>query len=332
MKHPPTTVSNHTRVRCMEHQMLTPKEMLCLSGVARHLQADEIAIELGVSQKTVETHLSNIRKKLGVTSSRLAVRHVFGESLQTEPLEGFSSILDASDHLQSAPPIEETEDAENRQTDSGVVHRGLVARDSAQRNERHAVGGSGRRYRSLDPQYGQGVGAQALDQDAVVGRSATVPDAASSAAPADFGRGYGPGAPVNDDGRERRGAGQGDGGAAKVELHGFGSGPVIHLVGAVFADRDRQAPRLFSLSGRSFDGNGDGETADTAGVRSSLFGGPEDGGERTTIDGLKSGSPTPELLFRLLLLMGAVLGLTILALCLLTLQDFSLWLRHLLFR
>ncbi|MBX9575883.1 MAG: helix-turn-helix transcriptional regulator [Caulobacteraceae bacterium] len=75
-------------------ELLTPQERRCLSGVAEHRQADEIAAELGIATATVERHLANVRRKLGVTSSRAAVRLMLerGEVLHTGYAAGFSSL------------------------------------------------------------------------------------------------------------------------------------------------------------------------------------------------------------------------------------------------
>src|SRR5687768_2983161 len=73
-------------------ERLTPKELQCMYGVARHLQANEIAAQLGLAQVTVETPLSPARRTLGLTSSRPAWRTLLeaGE-LPTQLVEGFST-------------------------------------------------------------------------------------------------------------------------------------------------------------------------------------------------------------------------------------------------
>lgn len=53
---------------------LTPRELTTLSLMARGQSNKEIANELGISERTVKTHLSHLFEKLGVTSRTEAVR------------------------------------------------------------------------------------------------------------------------------------------------------------------------------------------------------------------------------------------------------------------
>lgn len=312
--------------------MLTPKEMLCLSGVARHLQADEIARELGVSPKTVETHLANIRKKLGVSSSRVAVRQVFGETLQTESVEGFSSIPHNQERLQSDLLNGGGLDAEDHQTSAGMVYTGLVARDGTKRNERHAVGGPGNcdRYSDLKPR--QEAQAEAHRQDALAGKFGHASDGPAPAFAGDLGamsrsdafsRGeYGR---VDDPDRSQRSA-------TEMELHRPGGRPVLYMVGHGAGDSDSASSRLSDVPGRPLVGRSNGASDDAAGewiAHTEDRPKPESGTARVERGASRL---TPELLFRLLVLMGAILGLTILALGLLTMQNFSLRLQDLLFQ
>ncbi|HCU05359.1 MAG: hypothetical protein A2X77_06310 [Gammaproteobacteria bacterium GWE2_42_36] len=46
------------------NQVLTSREIECLSFVARGLTSKAIAKQLTISARTVETHLNNVRKKL----------------------------------------------------------------------------------------------------------------------------------------------------------------------------------------------------------------------------------------------------------------------------
>lgn len=72
---------------------LTPQERRCLEGVADHLQASEVAARLGLATVTVESHLAQARRKLGVTSSRAAVQLIRQAGcLHTGYGDGFSRI------------------------------------------------------------------------------------------------------------------------------------------------------------------------------------------------------------------------------------------------
>ncbi len=62
---------------------LTPRERDVLAGVARGLSNQAIADELGITERTARTHVSNILAKLGLTSrtqaALLAAEHGLGE-------------------------------------------------------------------------------------------------------------------------------------------------------------------------------------------------------------------------------------------------------------
>lgn len=65
----------------------TEAELRVTALAARGLRTHEIARELGVASKTVETHLSRISRKLGVRSRvELAFRH--GDSLGRPESQG----------------------------------------------------------------------------------------------------------------------------------------------------------------------------------------------------------------------------------------------------
>ncbi|MEC0236059.1 response regulator transcription factor [Paenibacillus kribbensis] len=53
--------------------ILTEKEILILQSVARGLRSKEIAFDMGISERTVKAHLTNIYNKLGVDSRSEAV-------------------------------------------------------------------------------------------------------------------------------------------------------------------------------------------------------------------------------------------------------------------
>ncbi|WP_176787888.1 helix-turn-helix domain-containing protein [Roseospirillum parvum] len=58
---------------------LTPREVECLGWLAKGLRSDGIAERLGVARITVDTHLSNARRKLGARTREqtlvLAIRN-----------------------------------------------------------------------------------------------------------------------------------------------------------------------------------------------------------------------------------------------------------------
>lgn len=56
------------------HVQLTPRELTTLGLMARGQSNKEIANSLGISERTVKTHLSHLFEKLGVTSRTEAVR------------------------------------------------------------------------------------------------------------------------------------------------------------------------------------------------------------------------------------------------------------------
>ena len=53
---------------------LTPRELATLRSMAQGRSNKEVASELGISERTVKTHLGHLFQKLGVTSSTEAVR------------------------------------------------------------------------------------------------------------------------------------------------------------------------------------------------------------------------------------------------------------------
>ena len=60
---------------------LTPRELQMLAMLARGLAAKEIAHELGVSEKTVRNHVSNIYRKLGIYDRSQAVLYAIKKGL-----------------------------------------------------------------------------------------------------------------------------------------------------------------------------------------------------------------------------------------------------------
>ena len=62
-------------------ESFTQREMEVLSLIAHHMTNKEIARELGISEKTVKTHVSNILSKLGVSSRADAARYAREQGL-----------------------------------------------------------------------------------------------------------------------------------------------------------------------------------------------------------------------------------------------------------
>ncbi|MBU1324747.1 MAG: LuxR C-terminal-related transcriptional regulator [Alphaproteobacteria bacterium] len=161
--------------------LLTPQERRCLSGVARHRQADEISAELGIARATVERHLANARRKLGVTSSRAAVRllHDRGEALHTGYAAGFSRLPDAPP---AADPLRPEGGRDDRtQTDHPrLVQGGLDARERPRPDAGDDLAGSGDGAGPAGPDArAQGLGGPAVRPAAEHQRR---PDADGSAA------------------------------------------------------------------------------------------------------------------------------------------------------
>ena len=74
-----------------ENKGLSPREMQVLRFAARGNRNRDIAVELGVSTRTVEGHLTSIFNKLGVSSRTEAVTRAAAQGLldlQTDPTEG----------------------------------------------------------------------------------------------------------------------------------------------------------------------------------------------------------------------------------------------------
>ncbi len=57
-----------------ENSLLTGKELLVLQAVARGFRSKEIAFDMGISERTVKAHLTNIYQKLEVTSRAEAIK------------------------------------------------------------------------------------------------------------------------------------------------------------------------------------------------------------------------------------------------------------------
>ncbi|MFB5675247.1 response regulator [Paenibacillus terreus] len=56
-----------------EQNLISEKEMFILQSIARGCRSKEIAFDLGISERTVKAHLTNIYNKLGVDSRSEAV-------------------------------------------------------------------------------------------------------------------------------------------------------------------------------------------------------------------------------------------------------------------
>ncbi|KQY94373.1 two-component system response regulator [Paenibacillus sp. Root52] len=60
-------------VKLESNTLLTEKELIILQAVARGLRSKEIAFDMGVTERTIKAHLTNIYNKLGVDSRSEAV-------------------------------------------------------------------------------------------------------------------------------------------------------------------------------------------------------------------------------------------------------------------
>ncbi|ASR47373.1 DNA-binding response regulator [Paenibacillus kribbensis] len=68
-----TSKKESEREQREDTSILTEKEILILQSVARGLRSKEIAFDMGISERTVKAHLTNIYNKLGVDSRSEAV-------------------------------------------------------------------------------------------------------------------------------------------------------------------------------------------------------------------------------------------------------------------
>jgi len=60
---------------------LTPREQECLSAVSRGLVTAQIAAQLDIRERTVESHIANIMRKLSCTTRSQAVAMAMREGI-----------------------------------------------------------------------------------------------------------------------------------------------------------------------------------------------------------------------------------------------------------
>jgi NarL family two-component system response regulator LiaR len=65
-------------------ERLTPRELEVLALIGRGYANKRIALELGLSEKTIKTHVSHVLSKLGVTDRTAAALHAFRTGLLRE--------------------------------------------------------------------------------------------------------------------------------------------------------------------------------------------------------------------------------------------------------
>jgi NarL family two-component system response regulator YdfI len=65
--------TNRSKAESNEHIDLTDRELEVLTSVARGERSKEIAVQLGISERTVKAHLASIYSKLGVDSRAAAI-------------------------------------------------------------------------------------------------------------------------------------------------------------------------------------------------------------------------------------------------------------------
>jgi DNA-binding CsgD family transcriptional regulator len=71
---------------------LTPRERQCLSLVASGLMTKQIAAEIGISEKTVEFHLTHARRKLGArTTAQAVAKHVAAAVMEGTSASGIKN-------------------------------------------------------------------------------------------------------------------------------------------------------------------------------------------------------------------------------------------------
>lgn len=66
-----------------EDSLLTEKEMMVLTRVVQGAASKEIAIDMGITERTVKAHLTSIYRKLGVNSRTEAVTHAIVRKIVT---------------------------------------------------------------------------------------------------------------------------------------------------------------------------------------------------------------------------------------------------------
>lgn len=97
---------------------LTARERDVLLLLAQGYRVAEIGPRLGVSTSTVETHLKSARRRLGVSSSLLAARALYGEDAPPRNLGS-----DLSGMAEADPAPEEGEPASNAEPDGEHVQQ-----------------------------------------------------------------------------------------------------------------------------------------------------------------------------------------------------------------
>jgi DNA-binding NarL/FixJ family response regulator len=71
--------------RAQRHELLTPREREVLGLVARGRANKAIALDLGVAEKTVKTHVGNILGKLGLADRTQAALYAVREGIAERP-------------------------------------------------------------------------------------------------------------------------------------------------------------------------------------------------------------------------------------------------------
>lgn len=82
---PPVEVGSRERFRAPPY-LLTPREFEVLDGMARGLRNKQIGIELGISDRTVETHRKRVLNKLDVSSISEFMLKVWAPAAITDSL------------------------------------------------------------------------------------------------------------------------------------------------------------------------------------------------------------------------------------------------------
>lgn len=297
---------------------------MCLEGVSRHLQADEIARHLGIAQTTVESHLAHARRKLGVTSSRAAVR-VLWPALHTGSGEGFSTIRSLPAEAQTSPAVNGASHDLSETTDPSLVWRRLDAGKGSRGITPDQLGGSG----DSDPRpfaSSRSRPRSNTPENLLVGRSDAQPHATAPESSAD--RCTNIHTLIRASSRERHVV-HADAcirTLAALELHRSRGRPDLQLERPRPSDWPGPSPRNPRASRRGLFGHGNGQTDLPSGFRSSpaqAHCAPSDDlGARVLAGGRLSDTP----LGRSIVLFAVVAGLTIPVAALLTARFISLWL------
>lgn len=111
-------------------ETLTPRERDALLLMAQGYRVAEIGPRMAVSVSTVETHLKSARRKLGVSSSLLAARAVYGDDAPPRNLgSGVSGMAAEAAFIDEPPSVPSVEPIGKQVQPAGIEGRTHVPSD-----------------------------------------------------------------------------------------------------------------------------------------------------------------------------------------------------------